>query len=236
MFNRTMAILAAVCLLAAAFAAPVLAASAAEQGKITVTGHAEATVAPDVAFITAGIITTGADVETARGDNDRIMRRIIDALGAQGVAKDKIATSQFNLQPIYAGDGRDGTPGTITGYRLQNSVTVTVEDLTKIGAVVDAAFGAGANQFQGLRFAVRDDGRLHDELLRKAVADGRHKAAVMAEALGVALGQPLSVAETGRFLPMAASSDMALKSFAGGTPLAAGTLTVSVDVNLVFAM
>ncbi len=235
MFKRTLAILAALCLLAAALSAPALAAPAAEQGKITVTGHAETTVAPDVAFVTAGIITTGADVETARGDNDKIMRRIIDALAAQGIAKSKIATSQFNLQPIYRSDARDGAPGAITGYRLQNSVTVTVEDLAKIGAVIDAAFQAGANQFQGLRFAVKDDGRLHDELLRKAVADGRHKAAVMAEALGVALGQPLSVSEAGRFMPMAAS-DMAFKSLAGGTPIEAGALTVSVDVNLVFGM
>jgi uncharacterized protein YggE len=234
MLKRTIVTLTVFCLLAAAVSAPALAAPA-EQGKITVTGHAEATVAPDVAFVTAGIVTTGTDVEAARGDNDRIMRRIIDALAARGIAKSKIATSQFNLQPIYSNENRDGGPVAISGYRLQNSVTVTVEDLTKIGAVIDAAFQAGANQFHGLRFAVKDDGRLHDELLRKAVADGRHKAAVMAEALGVTLGQPLSVSEAGRYMPMAAS-DMALKSVAGGAPIEAGTLTVSVDVNLVFAM
>lgn len=235
MFKRTITLLAVLALLAAACTAPALAAPAAEQGKITVTGHAETTVAPDIAFVTTGVISTGADVESARGENDRTMRRIIDALVALGIDRSKIVTSQFNLQPIYKNDARDGGPGAIAGYRLQNSVTVTVEDLGKIGPAIDAAFQAGANQFQGLRFAVKDDGRLHDELLRQAVQDGRHKAAVMADALGVALGQPLAVNEAGRFAPVQADAVRSLK-LAAGTPVEAGALTVSVDVNMVFGI
>ena len=235
MIKRTLATITVLVLLTVAFTVPALAAPVTEQGKITVTGHAEATVAPDIAFVTTGIVTTGADVESARGENDRTMRRIIDALVAQGIDRSKIVTSQFNLQPLYKNDARDGGLGTIAGYRLQNNVTVTVEDLGKIGAVIDAAFQAGANQFQGLRFAVKDDGRLHDELLRKAVQDGRHKAAVMADALGVALGQPLAVSEEGRFMPVQADAVRSLK-MAAGSPVEAGALTVSVDVNMVFGI
>ncbi len=234
MFKRSLVSFTVLSLLAACLAGAAFAAPAEGTRTVTVTGHAEAAVAPDVAFVTAGIITTGADAATAREDNDRTMRRIIDALAAQGIAKANIATSQFSLQPIYKNDAKDGSPGAIAGYRLQNSVTVKVEDLGKIGPVIDAAFAAGANQFHGLRFAVKDDGRLYDELLRKAVQDGRRKASVMADALGVALGQPLSVSESGRFVPMQAD---AMRSFkAAGAPIEAGTLTVSVDVNLVFGL
>jgi uncharacterized protein YggE len=235
MFKRSLVILTVLSLLALP-AGAVFAAPADGPRTVTVTGHAEAVVTPDVAFITAGIVTTGADAESARADNDRTMRRIIDALAAQGIDKRNIATSQFSLQPVYKNDSRDGTPGAITGYRLQNSVTVKVEDLARIGAVIDAAFGAGANQFQGLRFAVKDDGRLYDELLRKAVLDGRHKAAVMADALGVALGQPLSVSEVGRYMPVANDAVRSMKAMAGSAPIEAGTMTVSIDVNLVFGM
>ncbi len=236
MLKRSLVILTVLSLLAACLAGPVLAAPADGARTITVTGHAEAVVAPDIAFVTAGIVTTGASAEAARADNDRTMRRIIDALDALGIDKRNIATSQFSLQPIYRNDGKDGSPGAISGYRLQNSVTVKVEDLGKIGPVIDAAFAAGANQFQGLRFAVRDDGRLYDELLRKAVLDGRHKAEVMADALGVALGQPLSVAEAGRYMPVQNDAVRSYKAVAGGSPIEAGTMTVSVDVNLVFGM
>lgn len=234
MLNRSLVTFTVVSLLAVCLAGTALAAPAEGARTITVTGHAEAVVAPDVAFVTAGIITAGADAESARADNDRTMRRIIDALAAQGIAKGDIATSQFSLQPIYKNDGKDGSPGAISSYRLQNSVTVKVEDLGKIGPVIDAAFAAGANQFQGLRFAVKDDGRLYDELLRKAVQDGRHKASVMADALGVALGQPLSVSEAGRYMPVQADAMRSYK--AAGTPIETGTMTVSVDVNLVFGM
>lgn len=235
MLNRTLAVLLVLALAAAALAGPALAAPADQQAAITVTGHAETTVAPDIAIVTTGIVTTGPDVETARADNDRVMRRIIDALAAQGIAKSNIVTSQFNLQPIYRSDAKDGGYGTVAGYRLQNTVTVTVEDLAKTGAVIDAAFAAGANQFHGLRFAVKDDGRLRDELFKKAVQDGRHKAAVIAEALGVTLGRPLSVSEAGRFMPVQADAVRSFKA-ASGTPIEAGALTVSIDINLVFGI
>lgn len=235
MLNRTLAVLLAFVLAAALMAGPALAAPADKQASITVTGHAEALVTPDIAFVTTGIVTTGPDVESARADNDRVMRRIIDSLAVQGIDKSRIVTSQFSLQPIYKNDAKDGGYGTITGYRLQNNVTVTVEDLAKTGAVIDAAFAAGANQFHGLRFAVKDDGKLRDELLKKAVQDGRHKAAVMAEALGVSLGQPLSVSEAGRYMPVQADAVRSFKA-AQGTPIEAGAMTVSIDVNLVFGI
>lgn len=235
MKTRALASLLALALAAAVLAGPALAAPADAPATLTVTGHAEAVVAPDIAFVTTGIVTTGPDVETARAENDRVMRRIIDALAAQGIDKSKIVTSQFSLQPLYKNDAKDGGYGTIAGYRLQNNVTVTVENLVKTGAVIDAAFAAGANQFHGLRFALKDDGKLRDDLLAKAVQDGRRKAAVMAEALGVNLGRPLSVAEAGRFMPMQADAVRSFKA-APGTPIEAGALTVSIDVNLVFGI
>jgi Uncharacterized conserved protein len=235
MLKRSFALLTLLFLVSAVLAGPVLAAPAEGQGKITVTGHAEATVAPDIAFVTTGIVTTGADVETARGDNDRTMKRLIDALAAHGIDKSKIVTSQFSLQPIYKNSDRDGDSSVISGYRLQNNVTVTVEDLGKIGAVIDAAFQAGANQFHGLRFAIKDNDALYEELLHKAVLNGRHKAAVIADSLGVALGKPLAVSETSRFMPVQAESVRSLK-LVSGTPVETGALTVSVDVNLVFGI
>lgn len=223
-------------LLVALPAAALAAAGGDKGGTVTVTGHAELTVVPDIAYITAGIVTTGADVESARRENERAMRRIIDAVTALGIDKNNVKTAQFSLQPVYKNDSKDGTAGAIGGYRLVNSLTVAIEDLEKIGPVIDAAFQAGANQFQGLRFAVKNDGKLRDELLRLAVQDGRHKAAVMAEALGLTLGPPQAVTEAGRYSPVQADNYRSLKAVANGTPIEAGTLTVGMDVNLTFGI
>jgi uncharacterized protein YggE len=215
---------------------PVAAAADNNQGTINVTGHAEVAVVPDVATVTTGVVTTGADVEAARSENDRTMRRIVEALISQGIDRSKIATSQFSLQPLYRSDGKEGSQGAITGYRLSNSVTVTVDDLDKVGSVIDAAFAAGANQFQGLRFGLKDDSKLRDELLNKAIQDGKRKAAVMADALGVTLGKPVNISESGRMAPIMNDSVRLMKFSAGSTPVEAGTIILGIDVNMSFAL
>jgi uncharacterized protein YggE len=235
MIRRCISLLLAFALLAGLPSAALAAPTGDKAGAtITVTGHAELTIVPDIAYITAGIVTIGADVDTARRENERVVRRIIDAVTAQGIDKSKIATSQFSLQPVYKNDGQGGS-NSISGYRLTNNLTVAVEDLEKVGQVIDAAFQAGANQFQGLRFAVKDDGKLRDELLRRAVQDGRHKASVIADALGLTLGQPQQVSEGGRYGPVQADNYRTFKA-AASTPIEAGTLTVGIDVNLVFGI
>lgn len=236
MGKRILTLILTLALLVALPAAALAATAGGDKGTVTVTGHAELTVVPDIAYITASIVTTGADVESARRENERAMRRIIDAVTGLGIDKNNIKTAQFSLQPVYKNDSKDGTAGAIGGYRLVNSLTVAVEDLEKIGPVIDAAFQAGANQFQGLRFAVKNDGKLRDELLRLAVQDGRHKAAVMAEALGLTLGPPQAVTEAGRYSPVQADNYRSLKAVANGTPIEAGTLTVGMDVNLTFSI
>jgi len=206
--------------------------AAPDQPIITVTGHAETSVAPDMAMITTGITTTGSDVESARTENNRIMHRLIDALLLQGIERSKITTTQFSLQPVYRQD-KNGGLGAIIGYTLQNNITIVVEDLAKIGPVIDTAFRSGANQFQGLRFGLKDDSLVRDELLKKAVLDGKHKAAIIATAMGRKLVQPLSVSESGQY-----ASDgfraLAMKSGAMATPIEAGSLNYSIDVNMVF--
>jgi uncharacterized protein YggE len=202
---------------------------------INVTGHANVAVTPNVAYLNVGITTLGPDVESARADNERTMRRIIDALNAQGIESQKITTAQFSLQPVYNNDNRETGQQSINGYRLQNNVKIAVEALPTVGTVIDAAFRAGANQFSGLRFGLKDDSRLKEELLRKAVQDGRRKALIIADALGVTLGQPLSVSEAGSYTPSQADSFQLMKTGAG-VPIEAGTQAMSLDVNMVFGI
>ena len=199
---------------------------------ISVTGNAKIAITPNVAFLTLGVTTTGADVESTRTENESIVRRTIEGIVAQGVDRKMITTSQFSLQPLYNNEGRD-TVQRISGYRLQNNVTVVIEELSSLGTVIDAAFKAGANQFNGLRFGLKNDNNLREELLRKAVQNGRHKALIIADALGVTLGYPVSVSEAGGYAPMQADSFQLMKS-AIGAPIEAGMQTVSLDVNLVF--
>ena len=200
---------------------------------ISVTGQAKIATTPNAASFSVGITTVGTSVDLARAENERIMGRVIDSLIAQGIDRKQITTSQFSLQPLYDNESRVSGQQRISSYRLQNNVSVVVEELPILGTLIDSAFQAGANQFYGLRFGLKNDNNIKDELLRKAVQDGRRKAQIIADALGVTLGQPLSVTEAGNYSPMQADSNLMMKA-ATGAQIEAGTQTVSLEVNLVF--
>lgn len=202
---------------------------------ITVVGHAQATIAPDIAIVTTGIVTTNASVEGARKDSDLVMQRLIDALAAQGIDQSKITTSQFSLQPQYRNDSKVDGVSSISGYRLQNTITIVVVDLSKTAAVIDTAFLSGANQFQGLTFGLQDDHELRDELLKNAVLDSRHKAEIIASALGVKLGTALAVSESGSVEPIVGELK-AFKVARGKTAIEPGTLTMGMDVTAAFSI
>ena len=204
---------------------------------VTVTGHAEMSVRPDVAFITLGVVTAGNDVAIERQENDQAVQRIVEAVTALGIEQNKITTSQFFLQPIYRQqDPKEQATPVISGYRLQNTMIITVEDLAKTSAVIDAVFQAGANQFQGLRFGLRDDKAVRDELLKKAVLDGKRKAGIIADTLGINVGKLISVSETGRTNPVYTGDAPTFKQDAVRTPVEAGSMTVSVNVTLSYEL
>ena len=223
-----------ICMLLAGVMTPGYAAAADKTSStISVTGQAKIATTPNVASFSVGITTVGTSVDLARAENDRIMGRVVDSLIAQGIDRKQITTSQFSLQPLYDNESRVSGQQRISSYRLQNNVSVVVEELPILGTLIDSAFQAGANQFYGLRFGLKNDNNIKDELLRKAVQDGRRKAQIIADALGVTLGQPLSVTEAGNFTPMQADSNLMMKA-ATGTQIEAGTQTVSLEINLVF--
>lgn len=203
---------------------------------ISVTGHGELAVAPDMAYVTLGVMTSAGDAKTAMQENSRVVSQVVDALLAQGIAQEQIKTSLVSLYPIFppAGPGPETNQTAVAGYRAQNNVTATVKDLASVGKVMDTALGAGANQMQGVRFAVSEDSKLRDEVLKKAILDGQHKAAVLAQSLGGKLGKVQTVSESGRPYPVYAANAMA--KIDAGVPVYGGTLMYNVDVSMTYAL
>lgn len=208
----------------------------AERPSVAVTGHAEMAVVPDTAYISLGIITTASDVAKAKAENDATMNRIYTAVESLGINKEQVQTSGFSIQPQYKQNTKNDDATVISGYRVQNTVTVKVTDFAQISQVIDASSQAGANQINGLRFAVNDESSLKDQLLAKAILDGKHKAALIAETLGGSLGQAMSVNLNGYSSPMGENVRLYKADMASSTPISAGTLSISADVNMVFQL
>lgn len=207
---------------------------------ITVNGSGEVRAAPDEAVVSLGVLAQTPQASDAQREASRIARAILDAIAALGVPEEAIQTSQLTLTPVYEQpryDQREPIPAEprIVAYQASNVVTVRLDDLAKIGPVIDAGIEAGANQLQGVGFDLRDDRAAREEALRQAVAEARSKAAAIAAALGVELGPVLEAQEGGvtiyRPQPMARMA-MEMSAADQSTPVAPGELTITGHVTV----
>jgi uncharacterized protein YggE len=82
---------------------------------------------------------------------------------------------------------------------VDNTVFVTLRELSELGDVLDAVIAAGANSINGIQFDVADRTTATADARKAAVADARSQAEELAEAAGVELGeiQSLSTSNIG---------------------------------------
>jgi uncharacterized protein YggE len=199
---------------------------------VSVTGEATVSVAPDQAQIDGGVTSDARTAREASEANNAAMNKVMQALKGAGIEERDTQTSRLSLQPQYA-PNRTGT-SPITGYRASNRVTIRLRDVTKVANVIDVLAGAGANDIGGINFTVSQPSKHLDEAREKAVADARRKAEIYAKAAGVTLGEPLSISEEGAPAPLFRGKMAA--PMAAGAPVAQGEETLSVTVNVSWAI
>ena len=213
--------------LAVALVAPALAADR----TITMTGHGEVRAAPDMVSVTAGVTTSAATAAAALAANTARMKSVFASLEKLGVAEKNIQTVNFSVSPQYATGNNE--PPRLTGYQVNNEVSVRLDDVTKLGGALDALVSAGANQMNGISFDIREPAPLLEKARTGAVADAQLRAQTYAKAAGVTLGAIQSISEGGgevRPLRMAAPMVFAAKA----VPVAAGEQSVTADVSIVW--
>jgi uncharacterized protein len=193
-------------------------------GGITVTGTGEVSSVPDEAEFSLGVSTTGTTARSALAANSGQMQRVLDALKAAGVARADIRTQDVSVGSDYDDDG---------GYTARNSVSVTIHDLDRAGAVLDAASRAGANEVYGPSLTRANRSGLEAKALKAAYANARDRAEALAEAAGVSLGKVTAIAEQpqsgGEYMPMLAKRDSA-------APIEAGREQIAASVTVTFAI
>jgi uncharacterized protein YggE len=124
-------------------------------------------LAPDRATINLGVVSDAPTASAAMQANARQMSQVMDALRKGGIAAKDVQTSNVGLEAQYAYE--QNLPPRLTGYRASNQVTITVRDLTRLGAAADAAVSAGANQINGISFSLADSTAAEDVARQSAV-------------------------------------------------------------------
>ena len=199
---------------------------------VAVTGEATVSVPPDQAQIDGGVTSEAKTAREATEANNAAMGKVLLALKNAGIEEKDYQTSRLSLQPQHA-PNRAG-PSPIVGYQASNRVTIRLRDVTKVANVIDVLVGAGANDIGGINFVVSQASKHLDEARVKAISDARRKAEIYARAAGVTLGEPISISEEGSPAPLFRGKMAA--PMAAGAPVAQGEETLSVSVNVSWAI
>lgn len=200
---------------------------------ISVTGEAQISVPPDRAQIDAGVTSDAKAAREASDANNAVMGKVLAALKGAGIDEKDVQTSRLSLQPQYAANRNGSSP--IVGYRASNRVMVRIRDVGKVAGVIDTLVGAGANDIGNIWFSVSHASQLLDDARERAVADARRKAEIYAKAAGVTLGAPLNISEMGAAAPLFRAK-VATAMGEAATPIAQGEETLSISVNVSFAI
>lgn len=161
------------------------------------------------------------------------MNEVFATLKRIGIPEKSIQTSEFSVTPQYSNE-RNGNAQRIVGYQVTNNVSVTVDDLAKLGPALDALVASGSNSLGGVSFSIHDPKPLLAQARAAAMKDAMARAKTYAGAAGLQLGPILSIAEGGAEVPrplfVKAMDAMAPAS----TPVAAGEESVSASVSVTF--
>ncbi|MGH2371613.1 MAG: SIMPL domain-containing protein, partial [Chloroflexota bacterium] len=148
-----------------------------EMPGITVIGDGVATARPDTTTIQLGVQVTAPTPAEALNQTRAQTQQVLQRLRERGVAETDIQTSGLNVFPIQD-QTKAGPPDptNITGYRGDATITVQVQDVAQVGALLDAAVQAGATAVRGLSFGIKDDAELRRKAMVDAIAVARPKA------------------------------------------------------------
>ena len=158
---------------------------------IRVSGSGEVAVVPDIAYINIGVHSEAEDVSSALEANNTQATELTEALKAEGIEAKDIQTTNFNVYPQTRYDNMGQPVG--TSYVVDNTVYITVRDLTKLGKLLDSAISAGANNIYGISFDIADKETVLAQARELAIKDAEAKAKSVATVAGVTLGQILSI-------------------------------------------
>jgi uncharacterized protein YggE len=204
--------------------------------RLDVNATGEVTQVPDVAIISAGVVSRATTASAALQDTANRMDRVLAALKRAGVADRDIQTSSVNLNAEYRYPENQAPQ--LVGYTASNTVTIRFRDIRNSGKILDALVGQGANQISGPNLVVDKPEAALDEARAKAIASGRARADLYARSLGMRVVRVVAVSESGGYapppppMPMYARAEMASPA----TKIEPGEQKLQVNLAMTFEL
>ena len=215
---------------------------------VSTSGTATVKVNPDKISVTIGVETDGETAKEAAAKNAELMEKVLAALRELGIS-DQISTSWYNVFPVYEHRSPPcieiypqppecALKSELTGYRIHNSVTATLDADENVGEVIDAAVAAGTTNVSGAYFFISEETQqeIRDSLIADAIDNARSRAEKAADAVSMDISGVKSIHLNDVYFPvlykeLAAQADA---SGASTTPILPGEQSISMTVQVVF--
>ena len=213
--------------------------SAQSEGRIRVIGRAQIEVVPDFVAVRVSVLTTGASPAAALEQNSAAARRIVDFAKKFGVEERYIQTDAVSFSPVIRGvRDPNGTSRQEHAYTAVNGVRVRLSDLSRLGMFMRQVLDQGATNIGGVQFGLSNSEKAVDEARAKAFEDAVRQARQLAEAARLKLGKIQDIAHPPRSDSRGAEGavDVLRREAGGPPPIESGTLQVSADVEITWAV
>ncbi|HEY4494464.1 MAG TPA: SIMPL domain-containing protein [Candidatus Paceibacterota bacterium] len=220
-----------------------------EANTITLSGHGEVSAVPDIAGVYFTVESSKATQAASSDEVNTKTKKILDFLKSNGVAEKDIKTEGYNSYPKYSNGEPcplyyvEGgmmppcrTESKIVGYTVSQSVSVKIRKVDDASKIIDGINKIGVSNMSGPNFTIDDEDALKAEARKKAIAEAKTKAEILADDLGVRLGRVTSFTESGNGIyPMMYAGKATLDSAATPVPeLPKGENTISSDVTITY--
>ena len=205
--------------------------------RLDISAVGEVTRVPDLATISAGVVSRAATASAALQDTATRTARVREALRRAGIADRDIQTGSINLSPQYT--YANNQPPKLDGYSASNQLIVRFRDIAGTGKILDALVAEGANQINGPNLSVDKPEAALDEGRAQAVATAKARAELYARSLGLRVVRVVSVSESGGYAPpppMPPIVMMAARGERDQTAIEPGEQKLQVSVQMTFEL
>ena len=217
----------------AAFAEPAITQTIAGT-RLDINATGEVARVPDVAVISAGVVSRSNSANGALQETANRMQRVLAALRRAGVQDRDVQTSNVNLSPEYKYENNQ--PPQLVGYSATNNVTIRFRDIRNSGAILDALVAQGVNQINGPSLTIDKPEAALDEARAKAVSAGRARAELYARSLGMRIARLVAVNESGGNFPSPPMPMFARAERDSSTPIEPGEQKLQVTLAMTFEL
>jgi uncharacterized protein len=210
--------------------------SAPQVTTITVTGTNIQSLAPDTVVVNAGATETATTAQAAQTKMNTVIHSVMNTLGGLSIPANDVQTSNYNLQPNYSQQSKDGQQ-VLTGFTTNENLSIQLQNVAQAGALIDTLVKVGVNQINGVNYEISNPNQAEAQAYGAAMKDARNQANTIAQALGSVITGVQSVTTAnngvGPIYPMAS---FATKSSSDSTSLAPGAQQISTSVTVVFTI